>query len=1201
MAKKIQEEDLRLNIIVNGDKGRKEILDLENKISDITNSLRSMRKEQKMLADAGQTDSDRYKELTKQIKAESAALKTNKERLETLRRQMSVNNMTIEELTKRARNLRVALSRAIPGSEDFKRLQKELAEVNGRLNELRNQAGSTGGIVKGLGSAITKTAAGIGVAYAAIRRAFGFVATGVRTITDFEQANVNLSTILGKNVGQIFDLTNQAMQLGRTTRYTASEVTGLQTELAKLGFTQKEILSMTAPILNFATAVGSELPEAAALAGATLRMFGLRATDADKVLGTLALSTNKSALSFSYLQTAMSIVGPVARTFGFSVKDTVTLLGALANAGFDASSAATATRNILLNLADSSGKLAKRLGEPVRTLPDLLSGLQRLNDQGIDLATTLDLTDKRSVAAFNTFLHGADSATILRGELEETDGVLQDIAEKRMNTVDGSIKTLQSTWEGFILSLRNSRGFIKSTIDLLSDFVRKITPKDDTDPTRTTARAADYVSKLWNGYDGDDNKRADAITKIIAEDEKKAEQALKNAEAKLENASGILAKRRAKKEVQYWTEGLAVYAAARDELTDRQRWEIGNYNEDTGGSGSSDPAGGPHGDDDKKHKHQWSLQNDESFLKAKAALTKQFNEGEIKTQEAYNEELYQLEVSTLTARIAARKERGADLQKIESELQDKIMAHNTAAAKKEQQLMKDGQSIIFDAAIASKTAAEKALANEEKSYASEKEKFKGHKDVLEAIERKHQAAIAKIRAQAEDESLQKMQAAHDLEKQQIENRWTERIAAAKKGSGEELSLQKEMAKELAQNDLNYLEALRKKLQEITDTGKLDGIDIPEDQQISFQKKLADIIKQINAAKQSIKGQDNGIMEGTGGGSLFGVGQAQWEQLFYNLEQGKFKAEDLGSVLQGLGGMAQEGMKLAGKAIELTNAKEQAALKEYIKGNDKKKSELEKRLSAGLMTQDQYEAEVKKLDEDREAREEEMALKQAERQKKLSLIQAIINTALGVTQTLAQWGIPWGIAPAAIMAAMGAAEVAMIAATPVSGRERGGPFGDDSKTDDPIIVRRKQDGRPFPARLDPSRRGFINRPTVLVGENGSEYVIPHEALENPSIRPFINSIETARQNGQLKSLRLEAIRPEVTVTGRASGGFVSAGTDSGGLPSGMTTEGFTEMLTLLRKMNVIFSKSIKADVSMLGRHGIVETLEEYMRLKKKGQL
>lgn len=72
----------------------------------------------------------------------------------------------------------------------------------------------------------------------------------------------------------------------------------------------------------------------------------------------------------------MPIVGPVAKAFNFQIEDTLALLGKLADAGFDASMSATATRNILLNLADGSGELAKALGGPVNTLPELVAGLK---------------------------------------------------------------------------------------------------------------------------------------------------------------------------------------------------------------------------------------------------------------------------------------------------------------------------------------------------------------------------------------------------------------------------------------------------------------------------------------------------------------------------------------------------------------------------------------------------------------------------------------------------------------------------------------------------------------------------------------------------------------------------------------------------------------------------------------------------------
>ena len=56
-----------------------------------------------------------------------------------------------------------------------------------------------------------------------------------------------------------------------------------------------------------------------------------------------------------------------------------------------------------------------------------------------------------------------------------------------------------------------------------------------------------------------------------------------------------------------------------------------------------------------------------------------------------------------------------------------------------------------------------------------------------------------------------------------------------------------------------------------------------------------------------------------------------------------------------------------------------------------------------------------MEADMQVRQEEMELKQALRKKTISIIESIINTALGVTKTLALWGIPAGIAPASIIA------------------------------------------------------------------------------------------------------------------------------------------------------------------------------------------
>ena len=57
---------------------------------------------------------------------------------------------------------------------------------------------------------------------------------------------------------KVKELTADAQRLGATTKYTASEATDLQIELAKLGFTRKEILDATEHVLKFAQATGAE-------------------------------------------------------------------------------------------------------------------------------------------------------------------------------------------------------------------------------------------------------------------------------------------------------------------------------------------------------------------------------------------------------------------------------------------------------------------------------------------------------------------------------------------------------------------------------------------------------------------------------------------------------------------------------------------------------------------------------------------------------------------------------------------------------------------------------------------------------------------------------------------------------------------------------------------------------------------------------
>lgn len=356
--------------------------------------------------------------------------------------------------------------RALPGP---------IGQVVSGFSNMRGQLGAIAGsglplgtkALQGFTTILTGT---VGMLMLFVRHLTG----SAKTLREFEQANADLSTILGVNRKDMQGLVDSALALGRSTEYTASQVTQLQTELAKLGFGQGSIMAMQKSVLQFATAVGANLGEAASVAGATLRAFNLTSADTEDVLATLAVATNNSALSFSRIQDSIGTVFPVANAFGLTVKDTTALLGALANAGFDASSAATATRNIILNLSDASGKLAQRLGGSVRTFDEIFEALIKLRDSGVNLNEELKLTDRRSVAAFSSFLSGAESTRELRASLEDVSGELERIEKERLNTVEGSTKLLKSAWEGLTLAFQESQGTIKDTIDWLTKLIGNV-------------------------------------------------------------------------------------------------------------------------------------------------------------------------------------------------------------------------------------------------------------------------------------------------------------------------------------------------------------------------------------------------------------------------------------------------------------------------------------------------------------------------------------------------------------------------------------------------------------------------------------------------------------------------------------------------------------------------------------------------------
>jgi len=345
---------------------------------------------------------------------------------------------------------------------EFDKLDDKLRGVNAAAKDGRRDVGRYGDAIKGTVGKLKTFATALGVVGGVqlltrtIRDAFGIV-------KNFDAAVGNLAAISGKTAEELAPLIAQSKELGATTRFTATEVSNLQLELTKLGFLPGQIEAMAEPILNLASALGADLPTAAALTGATLNAFALQAEEAGRVTDVLVKAANSAAVDFEFFNTALSTVGPTANAVGVSLEETAALLATMANSGVDASSASTGLRNIFLTLA--------KTGQPLNeALDEILNSTNQA-------ATAFDLFGKRGASLGVILANNQEATSGLNETLLEAGGTAKEVADKQLDTLQGSLDLLRSAWEGYILGASEAGGIsdkLKNIVKFLADNLDKI-------------------------------------------------------------------------------------------------------------------------------------------------------------------------------------------------------------------------------------------------------------------------------------------------------------------------------------------------------------------------------------------------------------------------------------------------------------------------------------------------------------------------------------------------------------------------------------------------------------------------------------------------------------------------------------------------------------------------------------------------------
>ena len=371
----------------------------------------------------------------------------------------------VKELTDERKRLNKALKDGTISLDEYSR---ELARVNTQLRGTRSQLNGARNEMLGLTSFTDRLNQGFSRLGNTVSTAFvGFFAlqqinrlftSSVEIIREFEQQMANVKAITGATEEEFQKLEKSAKDLGATTQFTAKEVAQLQEEYAKLGFTTQQILDASEATLELATATGSDLAQSAKVAAATINGFRLTAKDTQRIVDVMAKSFTSSALDLNKFETAMAAVAPVAATVGMSVEETTASLGVLVDAGFDASTAGTALRNILLDTQKAGISTAEAF-EMIKNAAD-------------PTTAAFDLFGKRGAAVAITLANSTSKTADFTKELKNAQGAAAAMAKVVGDTLEGDVKRFNSAWEGLVLNLsENGQSAFRGITQLATDFV----------------------------------------------------------------------------------------------------------------------------------------------------------------------------------------------------------------------------------------------------------------------------------------------------------------------------------------------------------------------------------------------------------------------------------------------------------------------------------------------------------------------------------------------------------------------------------------------------------------------------------------------------------------------------------------------------------------------------------------------------------
>lgn len=310
----------------------------------------------------------------------------------------------------------------------------------------------------------------------------------------FESAMSKVQAISGATGDELEALTDQAMDLGATTAFSASEAAAGMENLASAGFTVAEIMDAMPGLLDLAASSGAELGTAAEIAASAVRGFGLEASETAHVADVFAEAAARTNAQTEDMGEAMKYIAPVANAMGISLEETAAAIGILSDAGIKGSQAGTSLRGALSRLAKPTEAAAIAMEKYGMSFYDAqgnmlsLAGIVGQLEQGMVGLTQeqrnqalITIFGQEALSGILTLMEGGSgNLEDLATEFENVSGSAQEMAEIMMDNTSGAIEELGGALETAAINIQQILApMVTSVVQWITNLINVFNQMDD--------------------------------------------------------------------------------------------------------------------------------------------------------------------------------------------------------------------------------------------------------------------------------------------------------------------------------------------------------------------------------------------------------------------------------------------------------------------------------------------------------------------------------------------------------------------------------------------------------------------------------------------------------------------------------------------------------------------------------------------------